>query len=308
MEMYNKNVCVLLSTYNGAKYLREQLNSILNQEGVNIRILVRDDGSTDETISILKEYAKSIPDIFFWEKGENVGFAKSFTRLLQRGMVRFPDCCFFAFADQDDVWLSTKLKAALSFLVLEPLDSPIAYCSNLTLVNVELKYIREAWKKGKVRITKPRALIQSFATGCTMVFNRRAADLYVSHLPKVINAHDFFMYQLCIFLGKLIWDEHSYILYRQHDHNQIGKPDYWGRWRKRLKGHYKEHTLEKQNRYFLEAFRDMLSLDDISLIENFVDYRKNIFKRLALLCNTKISYTMKESDFFFRLKVLCGIV
>ncbi|MGI6219819.1 MAG: glycosyltransferase family 2 protein [Bacteroidaceae bacterium] len=299
-------ICVFLSAYNGEKYLREQLDSILAQQGVEVRILVRDDGSKDTTASILQEYAEKYPDLLRWQHGENVGFAWSFIRLLQWGRECYPECLRFAFADQDDVWLPDKLKAGVDVLNNEGEDLPVLYCSNLTLVDTDLNYMRMAWNKKSVRITKPRALVQSFATGCTMVFNRTAVNMYLSHLPQVIKVHDFLMYQMCVFLGKVVWDEHSYILYRQHGHNQIGKPGYWGRWKKRLEGHYKEHTLELQNRYFLEAFKDVLSVDDVGLISQMVFYRKNCFSKLSLLFDCKIKYTNWESNFFYVLKILIG--
>lgn len=301
-------VCILLSTYNGEKYIREQLDSILSQTGVDIRVLVRDDGSQDRTLSILQEYKERYPNEIIYEQGENVGFAMSFTILLRIGRKCFPTCRYFAFSDQDDVWCPQKIETAISYLKQESEELPVAYCSNLTLVDANLNYLREAWKKEKVCITKPRALVQSFATGCTMVFNRKALDMYIDNLPKDVKFHDFLMYQICVFLGKVIWDEKSYILYRQHANNQIGRPGYWSRWKRRLQGHYKEHTFEYMNRSFLEAFRSILDKSDVALIEKIVDYRKNLFTHLALLCNTKISYTNKEEDFFFRLKILCGTV
>lgn len=183
---------------------------------------------------------------------------------------------------------------------------PVTYCSNTTIVDEQLNVIRKCWNPEKVKITKARAMIQSFATGCTMVFNRVAAETYVSHLPKVIKAHDYLMYQLCAFLGKVVWDENSYILYRQHDKNQIGKKDFKNRMKARCSGHYKEHALEYQNRYFLEAFKDLLSIEDISLLSRIVYYRTNIFTRMSLLLSNKIKYTSAESNFFYKIKILLG--
>lgn len=300
-------ICVLLSTYNGVEYIREQLDSILSQVNVDAKILVRDDGSSDGTQLILQEYAMNYPDRISWTQGKNVGFAMSFTYLLQMGITRFPECQHFAFADQDDVWLPNKLAAALFFLDRESEDIPVTYCSNLTLVDANLGYLRKAWNK-EVRITKPRALIQNFATGCTMVFNKKAVEMYIYHLPKVIKVHDFLMYQICVFLGKVIWDKNSYILYRQHGCNQIGVPGYWGRWRKRLEGHYKEHTFELQNYYFLEAFKEVLMEKDVKLMNYFVSYRRSLFSRLSLLFNRQISYDTIEADSFYRLKIIKGTV
>ena len=299
-------ICVLLSTYNGEKYLEEQLESLRRQEGVEVKVLVRDDGSKDRTMDILKDWQRRYSDWIEVVQGENVGFAMSFTHLLQMGIERYPSAAYYAFCDQDDVWLPEKLRKAVEKLQVESMEIPVAYCSNTRLVDADLHFLRMGWKKGEVRLTKERALIQSFATGCTMVFNRKAAEIYVSHLPEVIKVHDFLMYQLCMFLGKVVYDENSYILYRQHGNNQIGKPNFWSRCKKRMQGHYKEHVLELQNYRFLKAYKDLLSVDDIGLISQIAFYRRNVFSRLALLFNAKIKYTTLESNFFYVLKIIIG--
>ena len=300
-------VCILLSTYNGEKYLEEQLESLVRQEGVEIRILVRDDGSKDATCDILNKWQAAHPGLVDFVQGENVGFAMSFTHLLQMAVVRYPEAEYFAFCDQDDVWLPEKMQKAVEKLAAEAKDIPVAYCSNTRLVDSDLQFIRMCWKRGEARLTKERALIQSFATGCTMVFNRRAAETYVSHLPEVIKVHDFLMYQLCMFLGKVVYDENSYILYRQHGSNQIGQPGFRKRWQRRWKsGNYKKHTLELQNYRFLKAYKDLLSVDDIGLISQIAFYRRSLFTKLALLFNRRIKYTRMKANFFYMLKIVIG--
>lgn len=299
-------VCILLSTYNGEKYLEQQLESLRMQEGVELKILVRDDESKDRTVSIIKRWQTDYPSLIDFVQGENVGFAMSFTRLLQIAVEKYPDAEYYAFCDQDDVWLPEKLRKAVEKLQVESKVIPVAYCSNTRLVDADLRFMRMGWKKGEARLSKERALIQSFATGCTMVFNRKAAETYVSHLPEVIKVHDFLMYQLCMFLGKVVYDENSYILYRQHGNNQIGKPGFLARLKKRMHGHYKEHILELQNYRFLKAYKDLLSVDDIGLISRIAFYRRNLFSRLALLFDGRIRYTSMESNFFYLIKIIIG--
>lgn len=299
-------VCILLSTYNGEKYLDEQLESLFNQKEVEIQILVRDDGSYDGTIDIVKKWQVRHPEQIDYVIGENVGFAMSFTHLLQMAVEKYPQANFFAFCDQDDVWLPEKLQKAVEKLEVEPIDIPVTYCSNTCLVDKYLKPIRMCWKKDEVHLTKERALIQSFATGCTMVFNRKAVETYITHQPEVIKVHDFLMYQLCMFLGKVTFDENSYILYRQHGNNQIGQPGALMRWKHRFFGKHEKHTLERRNMYFLKAYKNLLSLEDILLISQVAFYRRNIFTRLSLIFNSNIRYTKMELNFMFILKVFIG--
>lgn len=301
-----KKIVVLLSTYNGERFLCAQLDSLIAQEGVELRIIVRDDGSADRTLEILGAYKERYPNLFEVAEERNVGFAMSFTCLLQMALDRFLDADYFAFCDQDDVWMPDKLKAAVDRLIGEDHSRPLAYCSNTTLVDVNLREIRQAWDPQEVVLTKERALIQSFATGCTMVFNKVAAETYVTHLPEVIKVHDFLMYQLCVFLGKVVWDERSHILYRQHGNNQIGKKDFLGRMRRRMEGHYNEHVLELQNRRFLAAYKDLLSVENVGLLSRIVFYRTNWLTRLSLLLDRRIKYTNLETNFFYVLKIIIG--
>ena len=105
--MKNK-VLILVSTYNGEKYLPEQLDSLYAQEGVDIHILVRDDGSKDNTIGILKNYQGSKGKMTIIE-GENIGAGQSFLALINEATTNYPDYDYYAFCDQDDVWYGNKV-------------------------------------------------------------------------------------------------------------------------------------------------------------------------------------------------------
>ncbi|MCM1139766.1 MAG: glycosyltransferase family 2 protein [Muribaculum sp.] len=304
-----EKVIVLMSTYNGKDYLAEQIDSIINQESVSIKILIRDDGSSDSTLEIIEKYSNLYPQKIITIRGENCGFAMSFSKLVSQALLEFPDTKYFAFSDQDDVWLSDKLITAVNQIKSQQDEiKPIIYCSNTDLVNSSLQHIGFGWNPNKIKINKETSLIQNFATGCTMVFNRNAAISYVSFLPTKIRVHDFYLYQLGIFLGTVIWDHTPHILYRQHDTNQIGRPNMLGRMRNRLKGNYKRHILEEQNKNLYDSIKSQLSASDKQLFLSFIEYRSSVINRLKLLFNFKIHHTSVESDFFYRLKVLFGWV
>lgn len=302
------SVLILMSTYNGGPYIEEQLESILNQKGVCVTLFIRDDGSVDATKNIILEYMKKYPNRILFEEGSNVGFAKSFSELLRLAYTKHSNFLYYAFADQDDVWEPMKLCTAISYFREQADDLPVTYCSNTTLVDKDLNFIKYAWGNIDMHITKSRAMVQSFATGCTMVFNRKAVELYVTHIPQKVTRHDFLMYQICAFLGKVIYDKNSYIKYRQHGNNQIGRPGFWGRIKMRMKGRYKEHILEYQNKYFLEAYKDLLSVDDIGLLSRIVFYRRNLGAKLSLLMDNSIRYSSMEANIFFMLKIIFGYV
>lgn len=96
-------VIILLSSYNGEKYISEQLDSLIAQEQIDSKVFIRDDGSKDSTWSIIEAYLAKYPESFFLIRGENVDFAQSFTVLLKDAVIRFPQTNYFAFCDQDDV-------------------------------------------------------------------------------------------------------------------------------------------------------------------------------------------------------------
>ena len=305
-------VVVLMSTYNGVEYIDDQLRSIFNQENVQVTLLVRDDGSSDGTTAVIKDYISKGNPISIIE-GENVGFSRSFTLLLEEAVRRYSDAAWFAFSDQDDYWHSDKLSRALNYIrsqaSVTDLKKAVAYASNTTLVDRDLKEMRLCWNPLKVSLSPGRSLVQNFATGCTMVFNRAAAELYVRLVPEKIMAHDFFMYQICTFLGSFVWDPESRISYRQHGNNQIGRLTFLQRMKRRFsRTTYLERVLENQNRQLYGAIAPYLDTDKEKLLEKFCNYRCNLLSRLSLLFDREISCSGREADFFYRLKIILGTV
>lgn len=305
-----QKILILLSTYNGEKYLGEQLASFLIQRGVDQKLLVRDDGSSDSTIKILRKFQSEHADVVVdITEGKNMGSTGSFCELMREAFFKYgSEYNFFAFADQDDYWLEDKLWRAVE--KLEPLDNakPNMYCSDKIIVDSKLEAI-PGIRPAKVELTKGRALARNVATGCTMVFNKRALELFVTRKTEFIKIHDHAIFLICSFLGNVIYDEKAYILYRQHGHNQLGGLDTFkdrAADRIKKKGNLNEHLLEKTAKSFLEAYQDLMNEEDMELINQFVTYRSGFVKRLRLFFNREISKERFEDNFFFKLKVLLG--
>lgn len=212
-----KSVCVLLSTYNGEKYLREQLDSLITQEGIKLSIVVRDDGSEDNTIGILDEYMKRDSRITYYE-GKNVGPAQSFLDLI----IKSPDSDYYAFCDQDDVWDNDKLKIAVDFLEKENQSKPNMYYSNLRIVDQTLSFYRFSHLEPLKQKTKYSVLTEDLATGCTVVFNRTTVKYVKIGIPECCSMHDTWISMICKFFGKTVYDFEAHISYRQHDNNVVG--------------------------------------------------------------------------------------
>lgn len=296
-----------MSTYNGERYIREQLDSIYSQKNVNIHLLVRDDGSYDSTISILERYKEDHPDSMDIIKGENMGWKMSFFTLAKIANAQFTDFNYFAFSDQDDIWMPDKLITAVT-MIKEINDRPALYCSNLT-------YYKDGIQSGNIKsesiiISPENCLIRNMATGCTIVFNRQLLGLASKEIPNTDIAHDYWLYLVGCTCGCIIYDKDSHILYRQHENSQIGfKHGFYQIWKRRLKSI--SSLLASQNKDLLAGELLRIHGDSMhSYAKNATtklrDYRKSISKKTALLLDNRYSYQNKSNDIWLKLRIIFG--
>ena len=300
-----KTIAVLMSTYNGELYLREQIDSILAQIDVEPILIVRDDGSSDSTISILQEYAKSNDNIILLLE-TNCGAEESFNKLCQYALTHL-STDYYAFCDQDDVWDSDKLKIAIDALEKYHLDSPNLYFSNLRMVNENLEFIRDFYLPEEVFVNRSKTLVQIFTYGCTCVFNRKALEYYC----KVENRtfHDNWIYVICSYLGNVIYDSDTHIQYRQHCNNLSGHQKKGiSLIIKRIKRLFKGnlgHDFEVMAQQLL-FFKEHLEKEDFRLILKVATYRTDILSRLYLLFSS--SYTTRGlfKNIAVRIRIIIG--
>ncbi|MGI6428469.1 MAG: glycosyltransferase family 2 protein [Syntrophomonadaceae bacterium] len=213
----SKVVNILLSTYNGEKYLGELLHSLVNQSYPFIKITIRDDGSSDDTISIVENFVERHNHIQLI-KGQNLQVIRSFFTLLQEADYSG----YYAFCDQDDVWRSDKIERAVDAINRYPVSKPVMYCSDYSLVDENLNPIGKPWKVKKKPVFG-NALVENIATGCTIVINQAARAVLINKLPtKNVLMHDWWIYIVISALGKVIYDTTPSILYRQHSSNVVG--------------------------------------------------------------------------------------
>ena len=212
------NVEIVMSTFNGAKFLREQLESLLAQDYRYWTLRVRDDGSTDDTTQILAEYAARHPERITWTAGKNLGVVASFFALLGAG-----DADFTALADQDDVWMPSKLSRAVHALTRFAVDEPALYCSRQRLVDAQLRPLGDS--QAFRRSGFVHSLFENKVTGCTTMLNRAGRELVVQSMPPQLGAiymHDWWLYQVLSAFGHVVFDREPTILYRQHGGNVLG--------------------------------------------------------------------------------------
>lgn len=299
-------VLILMSTYNGESFLTEQIESLINQKGVDIDILVRDDGSSDCTLQILDSYK----DKLVIEKGENVGCAESFRWLLNKSYDYIETYDYFAFCDQDDLWLPEKLTKACGYLKEMNDNAPSMYCSNLRIVDQNLMGGKLKWNSKEEFITKGQSLVCSMATGCTMVFNRKVIEIFHQYPPRLINIHDLWIMHTCIFLGSVYYDKDSFILYRQHGKNVIGaktsfKSKLISRFRS-LKHLFSQHCNENEAKELLQTYGELLCESDKKLISMVANYKSSIYARLKLMTNHDVR--RKKDNLFLIARIILGVI
>ncbi|WP_105325860.1 glycosyltransferase [Acidaminococcus provencensis] len=304
MKKLEDRVLVLLSTYNGSKYLCDLLDSVFHQTDVEIFCLVRDDGSTDNTKKILKEYSRRYKNISIIE-GKNIGVMASFNELISNPLTK--QFKWLAFCDQDDVWLPEKLNVALKRLnALSNQECPLLYCSNTILVDEHLKKIGMFYYK-PFEFNKHTAIVRNIATGCTEVFNQAAAEAYRTGIGRFNELHDYWMYLVCIFMGNVIYDFNSHILYRQHNGNVVGMKPH-----KNVKQAIKNlFSHERGNRVrtlknFSEIYHSKLSAKDLSLISSLINYNYSLYRRLSIVFNPKLHGITFSETIGFKIRALLG--
>lgn len=302
-----KKVQILMSTYNGDKYLREQLDSIIKQNYSNFSILIRDDGSTDNTLSILEEYKNKYGNIISYYQGENIGVIKSFFDLMKNAD---NEASYYALSDQDDFWKINKIKRAVSEIQnIEIIrDIPILYCSRTTLVDKDLNKLPISIRRTKVKPSFGNALVENICTGCTAVINKKLLNIVINHTPNFTVMHDWWLYLTASYFGKVIFDEKSFILYRQHDNNVLGsRTNYLNEFKIRLKQFKKNKNLiSKQAKEFKKLYKIKNNMNGKSLL--FVsNYKYNIIYKINILFSKDIYRQRKLDNFIFKILFLFNL-
>lgn len=212
-------ILILMSTYNGEKYIKEQLDSIFFNTTLKPDLLIRDDGSRDTTTEIIEDYKKKNPQFkIYLKKDKNIGFAKSFMQLISLAEDQYD---FFFFADQDDYWERGKLENATNILKSNK-EIPSLYFSKTEYVDSKLNHLGFSPNHPRHLIGFRNAIVQNIATGCTIALNKKSIQLLKSSMPESLIAHDWWCYLVISAFGEIFYDENSYIKYRQHQNNTIG--------------------------------------------------------------------------------------
>lgn len=215
---------ILLATYNGAEYLKAQLDSVFAQEFKDFKVIARDDGSTDSTLDILEEYKLKYPEKFIYYKNDMpTGNAKdNFFLLMQDATADY-----ICFCDQDDVWLSDKLSLTYQKMQTLDLSKPALVHTDLKVVNKDLNVLSDSFFKMQHFHTVDktplnRILAQNVITGCTVMINKPLLELAKNTNHKDIIMHDWWLGIIAAAFGNIAAIKQPTILYRQHEKNSVG--------------------------------------------------------------------------------------
>jgi rhamnosyltransferase len=281
-------VNILMSTYNGQQFLAEQIRSIQEQSYTDWTLFIRDDGSSDNTKEILKdfEHQDSRIHLIDSDKSDNLGVIKSFHKLVNHDRADY-----YFFSDQDDVWLPNKLELSLKEAQNYLADLPLMVYMDLKVVNQDLKIMTESMVKSQSHHANTelvQELTENTVTGGVAMINHALAEMWQE--TDDILMHDWYLALLASAFGNLVFIDQPGELYRQHSDNVLGARTLSKRFKKWIRphilfavywdliknsqkqaSHLLQMPLSQSNRELIEAF---VTIMDKSMLERFRILRK----------------------------------
>lgn len=314
--MSHLNIAILLSSYNGAKFLTQQLDSLFAQNYTSFKLFVRDDRSQDATLDILQNY-----DLKLLPSNTNLGAKDSFFTLLNY-TIKKSEFDYFMFCDQDDVWWSDKIEKTLKKMkCMEATYGaiPLLVHTDLELVDESLKTIASSmWKYEHILPNKNafgRLLIQNTITGNTVMINRALAEKCLT-IPNGAIMHDWWLGLVASQFGKIGFIAKPTIKYRQHSNNSIGVKKFKINFYLLLKSLvvylFRPNRLYLQElqsnidqaRCFLRLYSSTLDDDRIKLLQDFVSLpKKNFVMRKIIIIKYKLFKNSFINNIFLLLKI-----
>lgn len=303
-------VAVLMSTYNGERYLNEQIDSIINQSYTNWHLYIRDDGSSDSTIDIIRMYEQKNSKISFVNQDniKNVGITKSFLELLNNVKAEL-----YMFSDQDDVWEKDKISLAVKAMKKQSKpNQPACVFSELQVVDHNLNHIRKM-NGNNVWFDFPHFLFGNCVTGCTMMINPQLKSKLKINLTNIDNLylHDWWIALIASALGQLIYIDKATILYRQHGDNVEGSQEnnLFSLFKRLFHFHHEELMLSKMlimMQEFKRLFGDQLHGLDQQYLTGYTNLFDNLsFKeRLRLVSKLPPKRLHLKGKIFFAYMIL----
>ncbi|MEE0419951.1 MAG: glycosyltransferase [Lachnospiraceae bacterium] len=300
MRKTQPKVNIILSSYNGEKYIREQIESLLAQDYPNIEIHIRDDGSTDRTMDILKEYEEK-GKIYLYT-GENKGFCGSFFELLKladKGE-------YWSFCDQDDIWLPEKVRLAVEWLEQQKQTEPLLYYSLSEMMDDSGNSLG-LQKPPNGSLCFRRALTGTFGVGFSMVINKALRDEMLRCNPQQVHSHDWLAGAIALGFGTVHVNNQVCAKYRRLDTSvtkiSLGKKIKW--FGHAIKGN---SDVKDRNMEFSKQYKEKLSSSNQALLSLFDSKKYSFLKSLGKTFYLKPWRPNLSSEIVMRLLMLTGKV
>ncbi|MFE0584990.1 glycosyltransferase family 2 protein [Pantoea vagans] len=281
--MNTSRVAIIMGSYNGEDFIKQQLNSIKEQSFEDWFLWISDDNSTDSTIDYVTDFLNQNKGAGKLLTGPGKGFNENFKSLIMNEAIHSE---YYAFSDQDDIWAKSKLKRAVEWLDTVPYEVPAFFCSRTELIDQNNKFIGFS-PDFKKKPDFKNALIQNIASGNTMVFNHAARELLKLSLSGPVVIHDWSLYLVVTACGgQVFYDSSPSVFYRQHTANVIGNS-------MGLKQRFRNYKLASQGRRqiwndtnisMLERIHPHLTFEAKKTLHLFRSIRqRSLFKRVLSL-------------------------
>lgn len=300
-------IAVLMSTYNGHKYLNEQIKSLASQSvAKDIILYIRDDGSSDDTLDIIESWKSKINIVCI--KGKNIGPAMSFWKLLMNPKIQAD---YYALCDQDDIWDCNKLERAVKALKQE--EGVCLWCSNCRIIDSKGKVIQRELYNQKPDFSIDSQIVCGTTQGCAMTFDNKLRKYIMDKKIDGYPMHDFVLMTYAIALGKIIYEEQPSFGYRVHDNNVVARAgkrktkkiiDAYNRW---FSNKHK-NELSRYLKIFCANNRNYLDKKTLDFLEDIYKSPHNFTKRLKVVHNSKCKSYNKKSERTFKIRTLLGVI
>lgn len=312
MNAFNPMVTILMATYNGERYISEQLESILAQSYRNIELIIADDCSTDNTYGILKQHAKKYPNIQIKGNKKQLGLVKNYEQLLKSA-----EGDYIAFCDQDDVWSEDKVLRAVEALQREDNTKPLMFHSDLEVTDENLKLLNPSYFKLRSYKFRDEKVLEAIVGRCgvmgnTMVINQKLKTI-VLPFPEELKAHDYWVALINELYGKRLTSEETLLRYRLHHTNSSNRlQDIVGQRcsfsclsRAKVNLPYFSSNRDKILKELLKRYE--LTGRDRDIVLKFIDYLE-FEKNRPYLISLIFKYDFLRDDFIYRLKIALKIL
>lgn len=292
-----------MSTYNGGERIIKQLDSIFSQQGVDVECFIRDDGSKDgNTHDVLKNYMQRESRLKV-EFADNVGWQRSFLLTLSK----VPKADYYAFSDQDDVWMNDKLYKSISELEKHNPEKALLFHCNRISCTPDLKALSVQAPKVPCPLSKKNALTQEYAQGCSVVINNTARNLVCRHFPSETVPHDFWTGLICYYFGEVYYSPEPLFYHINHGGNVSTAGHIKESRQRRLKSILLQtSSYPNVAKDLIEGYDDLLSTNERKLLKIIATNKDSVAKRLRLISDPEFRRVNWQGTILLKLSVLFG--